>query len=158
MRRTVPSIAIFLTGCVGEPVYMTDSSFCDRLSDYAATVPKGESRTVKLIRGGRWLVDHYKTCQSEEGDAAGKAYCEWLMENTSTEFMEANVNRALSCLQGQKIQGMIGNTGVSYWAGEALFDPPASAVGDVRIELKYAVDYRDDGDVEDFISITVVAE
>ncbi len=63
------------------------------------------------------------------------------MDNTSTEFMEYNVNRTLSCLQGQRIVGYLGNTGVDAWSGTARFTRLTASEDMFRVELRYALDY-----------------
>lgn len=143
------------TACVSSPVE-SDSDFCHQLSQYARKVPAGETRTVTLRRGGAWLVDHYKSCDRNEDDVAGTAFCTWLIENTSTEFMEANINLAVSCLQGHSIYGHIGNTGIEKWNGEMSFYSP-NIDADVKVDLAYSVQYFDDASVEDFLRITVAA-
>lgn len=101
------------------------------------------------------MVDHYKQCAFPDDDAAGDDFCRWLLENSSTEFMETNINSALSCLQGQRIIGYIGNTGVESWTGRTVFLTPKIR-SDVDVEVEYSVDYSSD-DKEDFIQFRVKA-
>lgn len=70
--------------------------------------------------------------------------------------MEANINRAISYLQGQTIRGNIGNTGVWMWKGEMLFFAPAIDEH-AEIGLEYSVQYSESGGEEDFLRITIVA-
>ena len=158
--RSVGFVALFLlSGCASSAEFTTDLAYCDPLSEFASSVSPGETKTVKYTRGGRWLVDHYKSCHAADGDPAGEKYCSWLIENTSTEFMEANVNYLLSCLQGHQIKGSIGNTGIEYWSGKIGFYKPNLGAKNVEVEVEYLVDYRDeDSEVEDFVSITVKAK
>ena len=79
------------------------------------------------------------------------------MEHTSAEFMEANINVALSCLQGQKIVGYIGNTGVEKWSGSATFSAPRIEAENVAITIDYNVDYSREI-ADDYLQITVEAE
>ena len=85
-------------------------------------------------------------------------FCDWLMEYTLTEFMEANINLALSCLQRQEIKGYIGNTGIESWVGKAVFFAPRIDVEDVKIEIEYSVQYFESEDQEDFLKISVVPD
>lgn len=148
---------MLLGGCVTNEVYETDNLFCENISEYAATIPSGESRSVSLYRGGKWLVDHYKTCDYGE-DLASKKFCAWLIEHTSTEFMEANVNLAMSCLQGHKIVGYIGNTGIETWTGKTKFYSPHIDAEDVVVTLEYSVTYFEDETDEDYLKISIEAE
>ncbi len=102
------------------------------------------------------MVDHYKKCEHVDGDAAAEQFCQWLIENSSTEFMEVNINRTVSCLQGQRIVGYIGNTSVESWSGKARFSMP-KLTADVEVEIEYSVDYVTN-EKEDFIQFKVIAD
>lgn len=82
-------------------------------------------------------------------------FCRWLLENASTEFMQANINLAMSCLLGQRIVGYIGNTGIESWSGKAVFFIP-KIDSDVKVEVEYSVDFASD-DKEDFLQLRVWA-
>lgn len=153
----LPAI-LLASSCVSDGGRGTGNGFCENLSRYAETVPDGQSRTVVLRRGGAWMVDHYKACQRSDNSEASKVFCGWLMENTSAEFMEANINRALSCLQGQEIRGYIGNTGIEYWSGKTKFSSPHIDAEGVNVTLEYFMSYTDDNSEEDYLKITIEAE
>jgi hypothetical protein len=160
MRRL--STTLLLAACVAgtscaTKTPLTDSDMCDRLDAWAKTIPVGQTRAVKLSRGGTWMVNHSKKYDRPNGDNAADTFCSWLVENTSTEFMEANINQAISCLQRQRISGYIGNTGVESWSGKATFSNPHLSAENVEIDLEYSVDYSSDG-AEDFLQFTVRAE
>ena len=104
------------------------------------------------------MVDHYKSCGSTPETPAGTAFCQWLVENTSTEFMEANVNLAVSCIQGQNIDGYLGNTGIDTWTGKLRSYSPHLNTDDVSVELEYAVTSSDKPGIEDFLRITVIPD
>ncbi len=146
-----------LAGCATSDTYKTSNLFCKNLSEYAASVPAGQRREVILRVGGRWLVDHYKVCENGSDEASAN-FCNWLYEHSSTEFMEANVNTAMSCLQGHTIVGFIGNTGVESWTGKAKFYNPHLGVDDVSVTLEYNVTYFEEEIDEDFMKIVVEAE
>lgn len=146
---------LLASACATKPP-VSDSRLCDQLDVFARTVPSGQSKTIRLVRGGTWMVDHYKQCVGPENDAASDAFCRWFLENSSTEFMEVNINRALSCLQGQRIVGYIGNTGIESWSGKTTFFIP-NISSDVNVEVEYSVDYATD-DREDFIQFKVIAK
>jgi hypothetical protein len=155
-RASLLIVACMMASACATKPPVSDSRLCDQLDVFARTVPAGQSKTIRLVRGGSWMVNHYKQCAGPENDAAGDAFCRWLLENSSTEFMEANINGALSCLQGQRIVGYIGNTGIESWSGKTTFFVPKIS-SDVNVEIEYSVDYTTD-DQEDFIQFKVVAK
>ena len=104
------------------------------------------------------MVDHYKACARSSEDAASITFCTWLMENTSTEFMEANINSTLSCLQGQEIKGYIGGTGIESWTGRMKLYSPKIEAEDVDVEVAYSVGYFDSTESEDFLEITITRD
>ncbi|HEV7691335.1 MAG TPA: hypothetical protein VGO52_10945 [Hyphomonadaceae bacterium] len=141
MRLMVQSALVaLLTGCASSASreYEMDNAFCDQMATFAHSVPRGQQRSVRLARGGRMYVDHYKSCARSIDDPASVAFCEWLSENGSAEFMEANINQAVACLQGQRIRGSIGNTGVIAWQGEMTFWHTQLAEG-VAAKLTYFI-------------------
>ena len=149
-------LGIFATSCASTPP-LSDTALCDQLNAWVQTVAPGRTSTVKLVRGGTWMVDHYKRCEPAEGDSAAGNLCRWLMENTSTEFMEANINITMACLQGQRISGYVGNTGIESWSGKASFYSSNLVAGDVTIQLEYALDNSGESR-EDFLEITASAD
>ena len=103
------------------------------------------------------MVNHYKTCtQSPETPASAK-FCHWLMDNTSTEFMEANINLAISCVQGQRLSGYIGNTGVESWQGTLRSHGPRIDVDGIAVELEYSLGSLAT-ESEDFLTISIVPD
>lgn len=125
MTRVGTLLVVLLTigGCTHQAVG-SRGEICSQIDQYAGSLEPGESKTVRLARGGAWMVDHYKACARESEDTASIAFCKWLMDNTSTEFMEANINLTLSCLQGQEIHGYVGNAGIASWSGRMkLYSP-----------------------------------
>ena len=154
----IAALAITSTGLPGcaSMSSMRDTALCNHLNTWAVSVPRGQSRTVRLVRSGIWMVNHEKKCEHLEEDQAGDTLCAWLMENTSTEFMEANINLTISCLQGQQISGYVGNTGIESWSGKASFYSPHLSAENVRVDLVYSLDNSLESR-EDFLQITVRA-
>ena len=144
-----------LPGCASTSS-VRGTGVCDHLNTWAVSVPRDQFKTVRLVRSGTWMVNHQKKCEHSEEDNAGDTHCAWLMENMSTEFMEANVNRTMSCLQGQQISGYVGNTGIESWSGKASFYSPDLAAENVQVDLVYSLDDSLESR-EDFLQITVRA-
>ena len=78
---------------------------CTEMARFANSTPVGETRSVKLVTDWGNLA---KAC-SDGGTRSGKESCDWLIQNTSTEFQHHNIRRALVCL---------GDSGI--WAGQGL--------------------------------------
>lgn len=150
---TLAQLAV-LAGCATSAARAPDA-MCREIERFARADPSGTLKEVTLIRGGAWMVDHYKGCKRSDDEQGAIAFCAWLMENTSTEFMEANINRAISCLQGQRIDGYIGNTGIESWKGKVRFFSPKIDVANVAVTLEYSVQYFEEGADEDFMKITI---
>jgi hypothetical protein len=157
MRLTiVAGGAALLVGCVSLQNDSYGDAFCDQMASFAMSVSKGEQKSVRLARGGLLFVDHYQTCEHRD-DPEGMAFCDWLIEHGSAAFMEANINQAIACLQGQRIRGSIGNTGVISWRGEMEFWHTQLAEG-VTARLNYFIpDFERRAD-ERYLEITIGRE
>jgi hypothetical protein len=154
-RILCAAFVVTLTGCTTTSLPETDASLCNELDRYAATVPNGAASTIRLARGGSWMVDHYKKCESPPNDLPAHRLCEWLFKNSSTEFMEANVARALSCLQRQTIKGYVGNTTLESWSGSASFNRAVFPNSDAALVVTWQVGCP--ACREDFLQFEVVA-
>jgi hypothetical protein len=155
MRRVALSVAVaLLTGCASAQSneYEMDNAFCDQMATFAHSVLPGQHKSVRLARGGLMYVDHYKACKRSIDDSASVAFCAWLIENGSAEFMEANINEAVACLQGQRIKGGVGNTGVISWQGEMSFRHTQLAAG-VSAKLTYFIPSMERRAEEHFLEI-----
>lgn len=151
-RVAIAILAMGLASCASTP-RLNDPAMCEQLDAWASAVAANSVSTVRLSRGGTWMVDHYKTCEHSDDDAA-RRFCSWAMEYASTEFMEVNINRALSCLQGQRIAGPVGNTGVESWSGKTSFYSPQLAADNLSVDMEYFMDNSKDDRV-DFLQITL---
>jgi hypothetical protein len=77
-----------IAACATTPP-VSDLHLCEQLDVFARTVPAGQAKTIRLVRGGTWMVDHYTRCTGPENDTASELFCRWLIDNSSTEFMES---------------------------------------------------------------------
>lgn len=152
----VAILTLFASACATASRF-SGTELCSELTSYANASRKGQGSFVQLGRQGTWLVDHSKTCAHEDDDQAGTVFCNWLMEHTSTEFMEATVNLVMACLQGQRIHGHLGNTGVSQWEGKADFYSPRIESEGIRIEISWRL-MAGSGEWDDFLKIAVSPE
>jgi hypothetical protein len=119
-------------------------------------VPDGQNSFVKLGRRGSWLVDHATTCAHSDDDRPAERFCGWLMENTSTEFMESTVTLAVACVQGQRVVGGTGDTGIASWEGKLRSFAPRFSDSDRSVDLSWQLVA---GEVwDDYIRIQVVPD
>lgn len=101
-RRWLPLVLLVLAGGCTPVASRTDAPSCDHLVAFANATPRAATHQVTLTTdwGGQFAeagVIARKHCE-HGGAAPGKALCAYLMENSSTEFAEHNVRRALQCL------------------------------------------------------------
>jgi hypothetical protein len=136
-RVPVSSVAVVLLSACSTTNRLSDTALCQRFSQYVLAVPKGSGSFVQLERHGAWLVDHSKLCARADGDEPAIAFCSWLLDRTSTEFMEATVTLAVACVQGQRVQGYIGNTGIESWEGKLRSYSPRFEAGDASIAISW---------------------
>ena len=132
----------------------TRTTFCDEINRFAAGELKAGGGHVELRRQGQWMVDHVKACERKQDDPIGIAFCDYLIHFTSTEFMEATINEAMACLQGQRLKGYVGNTGISEWDGKVRFYSPRIKVEGVEIEMSWHMT-AGFGAWDDFLRISV---
>ena len=138
-------------------VYRSDNALCEQMATFAMSVSPGQQKSVKFVRGGLMYVDHHKSCAHSDDDPASIVFCQWLLANTSAEVMEANINEAMACLQGQKIVGTVGNTGLSAWRGEVSFWRTQLEEG-VEAKLAYSIPPLERRAEERFLEITFERE
>jgi hypothetical protein len=70
--------------------------------------------------------------------------------------MEATVNEALACLQGQRIKGPLGNNGISKWEGKIHFFYPQIEVENIEVEMSWNLSGGSDS-WDDFLRIYILA-
>jgi hypothetical protein len=88
-------LSILGAGCSTFAIAPADP-VCGEIAKFANSATDDEPHTVELITD--W-GDFSKTCE-HGGYAAGETLCDWLLENTSTEFAQLNFRHAYSCLRG----------------------------------------------------------
>lgn len=157
IRRLVPVVTAFtLAGCAST-VPRSGTELCDQFSKYVTAASTGKASFVELRRQGAWLVDHAKLCARAEDDRAAVEFCSWLLERTSTEFMEATVTLAIACVQGQQVRGYIGNTGIERWEGTLRSYSPRFDAENVSVQMAWRIT-AGAGTWDDFLRIEVLPE
>ena len=70
------------------------SDLCREIAKFASVTPQNTTHSVDLQND--WS-NFSKYCGYNDY-IPGKVFCDWLIHNTSTEFMHVNVNDALACI------------------------------------------------------------
>jgi len=123
-----------VSGCARFSGGLRDNGFCGEMARFANATALGSQREVVLLTN--W-AEWSKTCQ-HDGYEPGMRFCRWLMDNTSTEFAEANIRRALSCLdQGLNYAGTA-RASPSYLTGKIESSYAKGADENVRVAVEYA--------------------
>ncbi|NHZ36868.1 hypothetical protein [Massilia rubra] len=75
-------------------------AMCAVIDSFAEGIAVGETRSMELETqyGGSVNQIASKSCKPSVMDAKGRAICEWMMQNTSFEFMEHNISRVVKCV------------------------------------------------------------
>lgn len=146
-RLLVVVSAAVICGC--STVLSDRGEFCSEMARFANATPAGETRSVQLVTNWSELS---KFC-SDGGSEAGKTFCGWLLQNTSTEFQHYNIRRALMCLGDSGIWLGRGAAFPEYVSGKIRSYSAKGADENVRIEVEYA-----DGIEGQFPSLKISAE
>ena len=107
---------------------------CAEMARFANSTPLGETRSVNLVTDWGNLT---KAC-SDGGTKSGKEFCDWLIQNTSTEFQHHNIRRALVCLGDSGIWVGPGGALPDYVSGRIESYAARGADEGVRIEIEYS--------------------
>lgn len=77
----------------------TPDPMCAVIDSFAEGIAVGEKRSMELEKqyGGVNTVMS-KSCKPSAMDAKGRAICEWMMKNTSMEFIDHNISRVVACV------------------------------------------------------------
>ena len=157
-RLPILALTSALTSACSTSGQLSSTELCQQFSKYVSSVPRGQASFVQLERHGVWLIDHSKSCAHTEGDEAAAAFCSWLMDQISTEFMESPVTLAVACVQGQRIQGYIGNTGIESWEGRLRSFSPRFGGGETApVEISWRIPSSGDA-WDDHLRFEVVPE
>ena len=89
----VCSVAATTLGCAAVKSEKGDT-MCDALSDFAESIHSLETHEITLRT--EWGAEPFVACGRSD-KAPEIALCEYLVENTSIEFMTENVRRVLDC-------------------------------------------------------------
>jgi hypothetical protein len=106
LRGALTASIVAVAGCASSTLYGDGpDDMCRQIADFANASQDGALHEVRLITdwGGTTCSTpdepamYCKACR-HDAYSPGKKLCDYLMENTATEFAEVNLARALSCL------------------------------------------------------------
>ena len=137
--------AALLTGCSNLSA-RSDADLCKHIGRFASASTDLTPRSVTLTTD--W-ANFSKSCKHDAREP-GIALCQWLMENTSTEFMVVNIRRVLSCFDENGLAGPP-RASVDYLTGKIRVYKPRIVYGQIWIEIEYA---EGSGDALPSLSIT----
>jgi len=128
----VTSVLLATVGC--STLAGQKDDLCGEMARFANATQVGAERSVELRTD--WS-NFSKSCE-HDGYEPGKAFCQWLMSNTSTEFAHINIARALSCLDPSANYASTGRASPRYLTGNVESYYAKHADENVRIEVEYA--------------------
>ncbi len=74
-----------------------EETFCDRTVEFLGSVKDQTPQSITLKTF--WGLDFGAACQHDPNIEAAGAYCAWLVDNSSWEFMRHNVERTILCIR-----------------------------------------------------------
>ena len=104
LRVVIPAVLFLLSGCAS--LATKPDQMCTEIAIFANESDGNAAHSVRLTTawGGTFVKDRdvifSKRCE-HGGFAPGMRLCQYLMQNTSTEFAVYNFRRALSCLDAE---------------------------------------------------------
>lgn len=133
-KALIVCAVLAVSGCATFSGGRRADDFCGEMAKFANATARGSQREVVLLTN--W-AEWSKTCQ-HDGYEPGMRFCEWLIDNTSTEFAEFNIRRALNCLDPGMNYAGGGRVSLSYLTGKVESSYAKGADEDVRVTVEYA--------------------
>jgi hypothetical protein len=120
-----------------------DDELCEHLVSFASKTNVGDSLQIKLINDWANLS---KSCEHNNTEA-GKEFWDYLVKHTSTEFMNINLSRVLSCNESGF---SFGTAHIGNISGELSLYEILKLNLDISLDIKFSVG---DDNIKDFIEI-----
>ena len=136
---------VLLLSIIGMPFIASaqDDKLCEHLISFASKSKVGKPLKVKLIND--W-ANFSKSCEHNETEE-GKEFCNYLIKNTSTEFMNINLSRVLSCSVNDF---NLGSVHLNKISGEFSVFETTSLNQDITLNINFSIG---DDIIKDFIEI-----
>jgi hypothetical protein len=131
-------VTTVLSGCTVGRSYEREG-MCNALRVFADSIQDSAAHSVTLRTV--WGVEGTKTCERVD-EPPERALCAYLIDNTSWEFMAANVAAALRCV-GVKFPGDSEQAYIEALAGSIRSSRPAFAQQGVEVRIDFATSAAD---------------
>lgn len=141
MQLSVPSLAVVLmvSGCTSAARVESDG-LCSRLAALADSIQDYDKHEIAFFT--EWSAEPTKACR--RGNSTQEAaLCTYLLEHSSTEFMEANIVRVLRCA-GVSFPDDDRAVYLESLKGKVTFPWPAFAVKPIGMVLTFDTTSRSD--------------
>ena len=128
------NLKFLLISIIGIPFIASahDDKLCEQLIAFASKTKVGEILSVKLVND--WS-NFSKSCDHNNTEE-GKEFCGYLIKNTSTEFMNLNLTRILSC---SNTNFSFGNVLINKSIGEfSVFEVPGLNP-DITLNINFSI-------------------
>lgn len=146
MPQYASKSAVAICSLLAEVAMSADGTdMCQQLVAFSKNLKGSESREVVLF--SEWSAEPVKACQHDPADATASAFCAWLFDHTSTEFMEVNVRRTLSCLTGERTRTKTPGSVVSMTGTLRFHEVALRGVDNTIFEVEYSVRSKERADM-----------
>jgi len=119
-----------------------DDDICSQIAKFALATSQTSSHSVELQNDWGNLS---KYCGYNDY-APGKVFCGWLIQNTSTEFMHANVNDALACISSDASAIGIPKVTPDYLSGKYSSFSARHLSADYEVTIECSIGIKDKAD------------
>jgi len=134
-----------LLGCATPPLVTADP-MCAQIRDFANATQMGAQHSVELVvawfpaGGGDGRQTVAKADCTDAGYAPGRVLCRYMVQNSSREFPELNVERTLACMGNATDRNILKGLSVRALSGEIEALQMAGIDDDVRLTASFSVD------------------
>lgn len=128
-----------------------EDDICREIAKFALATPQNTSHSVELQNDWGNLS---KYCGYNDY-APGKTFCGWLIHNTSTEFMHANVNDVLACISPDASAIGIPQVTPDYLSGKYSSFSARHLSADYEVTIEFSIGVKDKLDT---LKVTVTKE
>lgn len=132
--------ALFSTLLISSSVLADPDKLCKELIDFGNSVTKDAPISVTLLTN--WS-EFSKSC-AHNNHPQGKKFCSFLINNTSTEFMQINISRVMECLSEEKHNMFNSDLSFDMATGEFTAYEIKGIASDVSMKINYSFGVEDE--------------
>ena len=123
--------------------FVHSEELCEKLISFSSNASTERTLEVKITNDWNTFS---KSCE-HNNTAEGKAFCDYLIKNTSSEFMALNLSRVLSC-SGSVVN--FGTASIDKINGDLTLHEVPQLDQDISIYISFSIGQED---VKDFLRI-----